>query len=463
MNVIWIISDSFRRDYLGTYGNKLIHTPSLDIFAAKSLRFMRHYAAGFPTMPNRADLATGLWTMSFMGWESLPRGVNTLAEILSKNNIHTAAIVDTPFYIRYGMNYDRGFQTFFLYPGQEPGATRMKDEWHHESRDTRSSWLFESDHNAPSTIRKAVQWLEKHYKEHFFLCVDTWDPHEPWDAPIYYTENYWANYDGEIIHPLYSYWQDEPGFTEEKVKKALATYCGEIQMVDTWIGFFLRCIENMGLMEKTAIIFTSDHGFYFGEHGGIFGKMIFGAKDPNGQILRTGEAGAAWGWSPLYEEVAAIPLLIYLPGFKPCSYNYLTSAIDIMPTTLELFGIEIPSYVEGKSILQLFQSGRKSREFVITSVPFANPGDWVGSVDNTFRSLLTYTVTTITNEEWSFLYTPEKGMSQLFHLSTDPKQENNIIGNNVDIAHEMHKILIKFMRNTSVKESLINPRLHLNL
>ena len=71
MNVIWVISDSLRRDHVGAYGNKDIITPSLDAFAAKAVRFDRHYIAGFPTMPTRADYLTGRWTMSYMQWEPL--------------------------------------------------------------------------------------------------------------------------------------------------------------------------------------------------------------------------------------------------------------------------------------------------------------------------------------------------------------------------------------------------------
>ena len=96
MNVIWIVADTFRRDHIGAYGNRTIRTPSLDALAAKSVRFDGHYAGGFPTMPTRADHATGRWTMSFMGWEALPENVTTLAEILAGQGFHTAASVDTP-------------------------------------------------------------------------------------------------------------------------------------------------------------------------------------------------------------------------------------------------------------------------------------------------------------------------------------------------------------------------------
>ena len=281
MNVIWIVADTFRQDHLGAYGKKPILTPSLDALAAKSSLFTRHYAAGFPTMPTRADHALGRWTMSFMGWEPLPADATTLAEILASNGYHTAAMVDTPFYLRGGMNYDKGFQTFSMYTGQEGSVTRLLTHHHHESRDAREAWRFEADRNVAQTVTRAMQWLQLHHTEDFFLYIDTWDPHEPWDAPTYYSRLYMPDHDGEVVQPPYGYWQEAPGYTEEKVAKARAAYAGEVTMVDTWIGYLLRMVENMGLTEETAIIFTSDHGFYFGEHGGLFGKMTF-AKRPDG-------------------------------------------------------------------------------------------------------------------------------------------------------------------------------------
>ena len=89
--------------------------------------------------------------------------------------------------------------------------------------------------------------------------MDAWDPHEPWDAPNYYTEMYLPDYDSEIVNPVYGYWQDTAGLSEEKLNKAYATYCGEITMVDIWLGYFLNKVENMGLMDdNTAINITAD-------------------------------------------------------------------------------------------------------------------------------------------------------------------------------------------------------------
>ena len=452
MNVIWIRSDTFRRDHLGCYGNKIIHTPSLDALSARSVRFDRHYIASFPTMPARADFLTGRLTGSFMRWAPMPKDQVTIAEVLTQKGFHTAAIVDTPFYLRKEMNYDRGFHTFIEVAGQWPWPPEP------EASDTRRAWRFESDRLAPRTFSKAAQWLEMHHKEDFFLYIDAWDPHEPWDAPSYYTELYWPGYDGEMIAPIYAHWQDVPGFTEEKVKKAHACYCGELTMVDTWIGYFLRQVENIGLMEKTAIIFTSDHGFYFGEHCGLFGKLTRARPSVTPYWLDTNRA---WTRSPLWEEIVACPLLIYVPRVRPGVYPGLTSAIDLMPTVLNIMGQEIPTQVEGQSLLPMMKdTSVKGREFVISTHPFSNPAQIIHSVDGQERETVG-SDTTITTDEWSLLYSPEPGQSWLYHLPSDPKQENNVITQHPEVAQELHQQLVKFLRETNVPTLLLKPRLEL--
>jgi arylsulfatase A-like enzyme len=262
MNIVLIIADTMRRDHLGCYGNPWIRTPHLDRFAEKAVVFDRCYAASFPTMPNRADLLTGKYSFTYVGWAPLPHAEVTLPQLLSAAGYATMGIVDTPFYVRKGYGYDRGFADFIWIRGQHAGPER---------RDATYPWRYEEDCFAPATLAAAERWLERHYKEKFFLLVDTWDPHEPWDPPPYYVELYQPDYNGQpAVWPCYWDWQ-EAGLSEEDVKAAHAHYCGEITMVDCWIGRLLERIELMGLMESTAIIFASDHGFYFGERG-QFGK-----------------------------------------------------------------------------------------------------------------------------------------------------------------------------------------------
>ena len=482
MNVIWIISDTLRQDHLGCYGNKEIHTPSLDTLAAKSIRFDRHYIASYPTMPARADYLTGRHTACFMDWEPLPTELVSLAPLLKNKGVHTAAVVDTPFYLRGDMNYDRGFRTFIEVAGQDYWLRGLGD-------DIRRSWCFDHDRLAARTFTKATEWLEQHYKEDFLLYIDTWDPHEPWDAPNYYTELYWPDYDGELISPVYANWQDIPGMTEEKVRKAHATYCGEITMVDTWAGYFLRQVENMGLTKNTAIIFTSDHGFYFGEHGGRFGKTTFARLTREDLQLILGnrvsaiapatwvrsvlfESGGpettgsspAWARSPLFEEVTVAPLLIYMPGVSPGVSKGLTSAIDLMPTVLDIMGQEMPAEVEGHSLLPMMQdTNLKGREYVVSAHPFSNPNAIVRSVDGQARMVTQYSDATVTTNEWSLLYDVEAGQSLLYHLPSDPKQEKNAINERPEVAHELHQLLVTFMRENNLAPHLLEPRLELSL
>ena len=464
MNVIWIVADTFRRDHLGAYGNTTIRTPSLDALAATAVRFDRHYSAGFPTMPTRADHQTGRWTMSFMGWEPLPAGVTTLAEILARQGMHTAASVDTPYYLRGGMNYDRGFQSFYMNTGQDTLWSLIPEPgYHNEALDVRAAWRSEADRNAPKTFMSAMRWLEQHYKEDFFLYVDTWDPHEPWDAPAYYTELYWPGYDGELVLPVYGNWHDVPGYREEQLRKGHATYCGEITMVDTWAGFLLRMVENMGLAEKTVVIFTTDHGFYFGEHGGLFGKMS-SDKYPDGTLRPYDEPGSQWSYSPLYEEIVHLPLLIRAPGVPPGCYTGMSSAVDVMPTVLDLLGLGIPGFVQGRSLAPgLRDPEAQGRDFVVSSLPFANVGDPVHSVDNLLRVLTEPPVTTVTSGEWSLLYSPLPGISKLYNLAADPSQSDNVIERQMEVASELHQKLVRFMRETDVPERLLNPRLELRM
>ena len=464
MNVIWIVSDTFRRDHLGAYGNGNIRTPSLDALAGSAVRFDAHYSAGFPTMPTRADHHTGRWTMSFMGWEPLPGGVTTLAEILAGRGFHTAASVDTPYYLRDGMNYDRGFQSFFMNAGQDTLWSLIPEPgYHHEALDARAAWRSEADRNAPKTFTSAMRWLERHYKEDFFLYVDTWDPHEPWDAPSYYTELYLPGYDGELVLPVYGNWHDVPGYREEQLRKGHAAYCGEITMVDTWAGFLLRLVENMGLADNTVVIFTTDHGFYFGEHGGLFGKMS-SDKYPDGTLRPYDEPGSKWSYSPLYEEIVHLPLLIRAPGVPAGVYRGMSSAVDVMPTVLDLLGVEIPDFVQGRSLAPALRDpSLPGRDYVVSSLPFANPGDQVHSVDNLLRVLTEPPVTTVTSGDWSLLYSPLPGVSQLYNLGTDPSQQDNVIEAKMDVASELHQRLVRFMRETEVPDRLLRPRLELRL
>lgn len=432
MNIVVIISDTMRWDHLGCYGNEWIHTPHLDRLAERSIVFNKAYCASFPTMPMRADLYTGRFTLNYLGWAPMPQDEVILPKLMSDAGYRTMAVVDTPFYIRGGFAYDRGFRDFRWIRGQ--GADRA---------DTNYERRYEEDYCAPMTCAAAERWIERHYKEDFFLYVDTWDPHEPWDPPAHYVELYRPDWDGTLVRPPYWYWK-ESGLTQEQIDIARACYAGEVTMMDRAVGRLIDRIESMGLMDKTAIIFTADHGFHFGEHG-LFGKMVSEEDRMHG--------------APLYEEVTKVPLMFCIPGMGPGRRDALISHPDLMPTILEITGIDIPDIVQGKSILPVIKGEKDSnREFVVTTMPLYNPGETTRVVDNWSRQVVEFLHATITTHKWSLLYAHEGGPVELYDLESDPEQTNNVEADNRDVVEELHANYVNLLEELGTEERLLAPR-----
>ncbi|MHB8621036.1 MAG: sulfatase, partial [Chloroflexota bacterium] len=368
MNVILIVSDTLRRDHIGCYGNRRIHTPNMDALARRSVVFDRHYAASFPTMPARADFLLGKWTFTYMGWEPFPVEDTPLPQRLEASGFETVGVVDTPFYTLTGMGYDRGFTHFFDMKSQLTNSGAGEPLFP-------TPRLSEYDYCAPGTFVQAERCLDRVAGRPFFLLVDTWDPHEPWDPPDPYVRLYRPDYDGRVVTPPYGY-IGEKGVSEEDLAIAHDCYMGEITMVDRWLGRLMERVESLGIAQETAVVFTTDHGFYFGEHGGLFGKMV-----RQGEFSRL---GPTWLWSPLYEEVVHLPLMVYVPGVEPRRVSALTSAVDLMPTMAELAGVTLPDSerLHGRSMVPLLSGGGAGRDFVVSALPLANPGQGLQVVDH---------------------------------------------------------------------------------
>lgn len=432
MNVVVIISDTMRWDHLGFYGNEWIHTPHLDQLAERSVVFNKAYCTSFPTMPMRADLYTGKFTFTYLGWAPMPLDEVILPQLMSNAGYRTMAVVDTPFYIRRGYAYDRGFRDFRWIRGQ--GSDRA---------DTNYERRYEEDYCAPMTCMAAERWIERHYKENFLLYVDTWDPHEPWDPPAHYVELYKPDWDGTLVGPPYWHYE-ERGITQEKVDIARACYAGEVTMVDRAVGRLVDRIESMGLMDKTAIIFTADHGFLIGEHD-MFGKALM-------------QEGHFYG-APLYEEIAKVPLTAYIPGVDPRRSDALISHPDLMPTILEVAGVEIPGVVQGKSFLSAAKGEVDShREFVVSTMPLYNPGEGTRVVDNFDRRVEEFLPATITTDKWSLLYIREGAPVELYDLDSDPVQGENVAADNMDVVEELHRQYVSLLEELETEERLLAPR-----
>ena len=467
MNVILIVSDTCRQDHLGCYGHPWMQTPHLDRLAGQSVVFDQCYAGSFPTVPCRSDLLTGKYNLTYLGWAPLPQDEITLPQILTREGYLTAGIADTPFYMKNGYGYDRGFGDFIFIRGQGSGQA---------NKDLTALRRYEEDYSAPRTLATAEKWLELHHKEDFFLLVDTWDPHEPWDAPAHYVERYLSNYDGQPAPwPPYWYWK-EAGLSLEDIKRAHAHYCGEISMVDRAVGRLVERVESLGLRDKTVILFTADHGFYFGEHG-IFGKGLFRSKhgfrigpdiQHRGQYSftfknpKTGELSigvAEWQRSPLYVEAARVPLIISLPGSDARRVNSLVSLPDLMPTILDLFGVDVPETVQAPSLMPLLEGkAERVHDYVVTSWPLHEPGFKLRVVDDVERTAAEVLPSTITDGEWTLICSVKGEPIELYHLPSDPGQLKNVAQDHEPVVRAFHAQLVAFLEEMGTSERLLAPR-----
>jgi len=470
VNFIVIVSDTFRRDHLGCYGNTWISTPHLDRFAEKSIVFERAYAASFQTVPNRHDLMTGRYTFTYSQWAPLPRDEVVLAEELGKAGYASMMILDTPHITENGYYFDRGFTGWEWIRGQETDRWRTAPAYPDVPCDKSKlrspdrivnvhqrnvHWRrYEKDTFVARTMSEAGLWLERNYRQHenFFLYVDTFDPHEPWDAPEWYVKKYDdPAYDGpDVTYPLYG---PSDYLTDAELQHCRALYAGEATLVDRWVGRLLERIEDMGLFDDTVVVFTTDHGFYHGEHG-LIGKSYITPEESR--------------YVPLYEEVAHIPLIVHCPGAESRRESVIVQPVDLMPTFLDLAGVPRADGYDGVSIAPLLRGeSMHTRDFAVTSPTVIHRGAGGCRI-------------TVSTDEWAYICAPstkEQGEildravdghakrekmglqvpSELYHLASDPQQKNDVIEQHPDIAQDLRGRLVAWLESVGTAQEFVDP------
>ena len=437
MNIIVICSDTLRRDRLGCYGCDWIVTPNIDRLASKSTVFDEYFLASFPTIPNRIDTFTGRYTFAYQGWGPLPRELPVLAQILGEAGYVTQLVTDVPHLVDRGRYFDRGFQGWEWIRGQALDRYMTlankdikladSDLYRGEGWETVQHMRNvirrkdEGDYSVAQTMRRACQWLENNYRaEKFFLWVDTFDPHEPWDPPKYYVDMYDPDYSGRVV--TYPDYRQIDCLTTRELEHCHALYCGEVTLVDRWVGYLLVEIENLGLMDNTCIIFTTDHGFYHGEHGKI-GKHTL-TKKP---------------WA-LYEEVCHIPLVVYLPGIKSGRCNVLSQPPDILPTILDLCNIQKPNTIQGESLSPaLHGESRPLREIAVCTAALRFNEIQKGEI------ITVKTKISLTDGKWSLVF-GGKERKELYNLERDPKQKQSVMQGNESLIEDLYRKGLEVLR-----------------
>ena len=423
-NVVLVILDSLRKDHVGAYGNNEIETPNLDALSRESLRFTRAYPESLPTICARRAIHTGFRTFPFKdrpleqagaptyGWLPIPWEQVTLAETLEAAGYQTALVTDTYHQFRPPMDFSRGFEVYHWIRGQEKdrykpplsaseGEAQDRYLVHGEAlkarqylaniRDRRT----EEDWFAPKVFLTAMELLEgASRREPFFLVVDSYDPHEPWDPPEKYTSLYDDGYDGP--EPFTSLYGRDDYLTEKQLDRMKALYSGEVTMVDRWLGNFLDKMEELDLFEDTLLVLLSDHGHALGEHG------------------YTGKPHYA-----LWPELTDIVFLIRHPGGKRggSSSAYYASTHDVAPTILGFLGLEPKSPMEGRDLSVIFdeKSPGQRPHFTLGYSKFVWARD----------------------ERYAMFGRNDGAQARLYDLSADPGMDADVAGANPGVVRRM--------------------------
>ena len=501
MNIIVVCADTLRRDHISAYaeqtgewasgGRWRVDTPNIDRLAARSSTFEDYYVGSFPTVPNRHEVFTGRAVFTYAEWAPLPSTEIVLSETLKNAGYVTMLIADTPHILQNGANYDRGFSGFDWIRGQEndrlrtdprdvtlPAAKeklRGPDRALTQHLRNTSTWRQEADRFAPTTFSRAAQWLERNHENGpFFLHVDTFDPHEPWDPPECYVDKYDPGYSGDkVTYPIYGYWRDFMSAPE--LRHSHACYCGEVSMVDHWLGVILDTMDRLDLWQTTALLFLSDHGFYFGEHG-IIGKSIIEEKGPASP-------------HPLFPEVTRIPLIAHIPGITRPGQRIdgFVQPMDLMPTLLDMANVSPTGTAHGSSFLPLVRGEVTGlRDCVVSSHTIIGPAagrpssirtrDWTlilgarqaepaskrpnAVLQSKSDNIFTEAIDSLRRRE---VASEAALSSQLYNNDNDPGHTHNVISDNIGVAHKLRDRYVQFLESVGTPDEHIAPRRDLSL
>jgi arylsulfatase A-like enzyme len=448
MNIILLISDTFRYDNLFDRASMPVRTPELDRFSERAVSLSSLYTGSFPTIPHRTDLTSGRVGWPWYPWQDRRQSSpNHLPVLLSEAGYVSQLLCDCPHL--FNTSFNVGFHGAYTLRGQEgdtyflrmnhpiehampPEKTRTGRHFQGRNlvdlaRWTHQRWYREEDCYPPRTAALATEWLEENYQHHpFFLWVDFFDPHEPWEAPEYMVRRYDPHYSGApMYHPNYGKASD---LTPAELRNLRAHYCAEAQLVDRWIGRVLQKIDDLDLWQNSIVIFTTDHGASLGEHNRT-GKTNINVGDDR-----------CW---PIYPEVAHIPFMIAAPGLPGgATVDALLQPADILPTLLDLAGLELEPLapLHGRSFASLLrgQSSAALHDEVISAsylraLPGAMPDRWTTPMLYTTR--------------WAYAPIGAAGRPELYDLHEDPGAERDIVADHQGIARELHERLIAWLHD----------------
>ncbi len=363
-NVILISIDTLRADHLGAYGYDRPTTPRVDEFAGEAVRFDQTIAQAPSTLHSHASILSSLIPQhhraSWGAKTRLDEAAVTLPEVLLEHGYRTAAFTGGGQMAKiFGL--DQGFEIY-----REPGAQHFA-----------------------GTVRHGIDWMEENGDSPFFLFLHNYEVHHPYEPRDPYSDLLRVPYEGELGDVITKELLDEINKGDREIDQAdldhiISRYDAEIRSMDDGFGVLIDHLRKTGLYDRTMIVFTSDHGEEFNEHGFV-----------------------GWHSHTLYDELLRVPLIIKYPGngYGGTVVERQVRSIDIAPTITAFLGLPAPTGCHGVDLTPL-----------INGEPF-DPLVAVSRIDrpaNRERS-------SIRTEEWKLAGPPRR--RALYNLTSDPEEQ----------------------------------------
>lgn len=369
MRAVMVMYDSLRLDILPCYGGREIELPNFERLAEKTVTFDNSYVCSLPCMPARRELHTGRANFLHRGWSPLEPFDDSMPEILKMNGVYTRMVTDHNHYVEDGgATYHGRYSSWECNRGQEgdpwKGSAAKPERqashrlpvqlegipaemlhfihnWENQDRLNRKAWIREG-YPQERTISQGIEFLQNNAQEdNWFLQIETFDPHEPFDVPDRYLRLILdPDTASQLDWPPYAPVTERPEVVDEIRKKYLAL----VSFCDDSLGKVLDEFDKHNYWKDTMLIVNTDHGFLLGEHG-WWAKSVM----------------------PDYNEIAHTPLFIWDPrsGVAGKRRSSLVQPIDLAPTLLDFFGVEIPKDMLGKPLGTLIADDTPVREYGI--------------------------------------------------------------------------------------------------
>jgi arylsulfatase A-like enzyme len=431
-NVIFISLDTLRADHVFCYNKiKKQTSPNIDKIAKEGYIFEKAYSTTSWTLPAHASMMTGLFPSSHNADRSdqqtfrrplnpLPQSAKTLAEVLSDNGYLTAGVISVPL-LSSAFGMDQGFQYYdekmdpfedfkFLYLNEYSMLIKVLKFTKIINKDYADGQKRVTEVNA-----KGLKWIEnnKDRNEPFFFFLHYFEPHYVYEPPNPYD----LRDDGSKIdyflemetlnHGLFS-------LSRSGIEDLVTLYDGEIEYLDHHLGKLFDTLKQWGILDNTLLIITSDHGESFNEH----------------EVWTHGNR--------LYQEQIHVPLIVRYPKLVPANHidtKNIVQLVDLMPTILDVLKIPIPEYIQGRSLLPIFQNESDLR----FNMAFAElKPDIIWKSKN---SRFGHGIMAIIRGEWKYIL-PDTGMEELYNIDIDPFENQNLASNEMNLTKELRSILL---------------------